>query len=104
MTWEYDPIFDGLTDEDIENLSKEAHYRNEEVRLERNAWRVAEEIAERIDGAPLIGECIHSQLTPKIKDSHFFNQKYIKAYQHATATKKLSVPGHHYMQKQNCDT
>ena len=104
MTWEYDPIFDGLTDEDIENLSKEAHYRNEEVRLERNAWRVAEEIAERIDGAPLIGECIHSQLTPKIIDSHFFNQKYIKAYQHATATKKLSVPGYHYMQKQNCDT
>ena len=67
MTWEYYPIFDGLTDEEIENLSIEAHYRNEEVRLEKNAWRVAEEIAERIDGAPLKGECIHSQLTPKLK-------------------------------------
>ena len=97
-------IFDGLTDEEIENLSIEAHHRNEEVRLEKNAWRVAEEIAERIDGAPLMGECIHSQLTPKIKDSHFFNQKYIKAYQQPTVTKKPSVPGYHCMQKQNYDT
>ena len=101
MTWEYYPIFDGLmiTDEEIENLSIEAHYRNEEVRLEKNGWRVAEEIAERMDGAPVLDEFIHSQLTPKIEDSHFFNQKYIKEYQHATANKKLSVPGYHYMQK-----
>ena len=32
----------------------------------KNAWRVAEEIAERIDGAPVLGEFIHSQLTPEI--------------------------------------
>ena len=99
LTWEYYPIFDGLTDEEIENLSVEAHHRNEEVRLEKNAWRVAEEIAERIDGAPVLGEFIHSQLTPKIEDSHFFNQKYIKEYQHATAIKKPSLPVYHYMQK-----
>ena len=99
MTWEYYSIFDGLTDEEIENLSIEAHYRNEEVRLEKSAWRVGEEIAERIDGAPVLGEFIHSQLTPKIEDSHFFNQKYIKECQHATANKKPSVPRYHYMQK-----
>ena len=60
---------------------------------------MTEEIAERIDAAPVLGEFIHSQLTQKIEDSHFLNQKYIKEYQHATANKKPSVPGYHCMQQ-----
>ena len=35
LTWEYYPIFDGLTDKEIENLSTEVHYGNEEVKLEK---------------------------------------------------------------------
>lgn len=58
------PNFYGLTDEDIGNLSIEEHSRNEEIRKEKNAWRVSEEIAERIDGAPLLGEFIDARLSP----------------------------------------
>lgn len=42
----------------------EDHARNEQNRMEKNAWPVAEEVAERIDGAPILGEFIDAWLTP----------------------------------------
>ena len=65
----------------------------------KNAWRVAEEIAERIDGAPVLGEFIEAQLTPREDRIFFFNKVYVKEYQQATASNKPSVPGYSYLKK-----
>ena len=48
--------------------------------MEKNAWRVAEEIAEIIDGAPVSGEFIEAQLTPREDCIFFFNKVYVKEY------------------------
>lgn len=99
INWEYYPVFHGLTDEEIQNLTVEDHARNEVKRKERNAWRVAEEIAERINGAPVLGEFIDSQLTPNEDVSFFFNTVYVKEYQQSSASARPTVPGYHYMKK-----
>jgi hypothetical protein len=61
-------------DDQIKNLSVEGHARNEEIRMGRNAWRVAEEIAERIDGAPVLGEFIDAQADACVGKLSFFHQ------------------------------
>ena len=35
LNWEYFPIFHGLTDDEMKNLSVEEHARNEEIRMEK---------------------------------------------------------------------
>ena len=90
VNWEYFPIFHGLSEEEIRNLSQEEHVQNEK-RMERNAWRVAEEIAERIDGAPVLGEFIEARLTPNTDSIFFFNKEYVKEYQQSSASTKSLV-------------
>lgn len=67
--------------------------------MEKNAWRVSEELAERIDGAPVLGEFIEDWRPLHLKIGIFFKQAYVKEYQHATAGNMPSVPGYHYLQK-----
>ena len=51
----------------------------EEERMEKNAWKVAEEVA-RIDDAPVHSEYIKCFVANKTDDGLFFNQEYLKEY------------------------
>ena len=53
MQWERYPRFHNLTDDEIANLTIKEFDTHEEERMEMNAWWVAKELANRIDGAPL---------------------------------------------------
>ena len=72
---------------------------HEEIRIEKNEWRVSEEIAYRIDGEPVLGKYIDAHCHLFNCSSYFFNQVYAKEYQQAMAGNKPSVPGNYYMQK-----
>ena len=69
--------------------------------MERNAWKVAQDVVTRIDGEPgPVGDCMKAFVTNKKDNLFFFNTKYLKQY---TASKsevtREKVPGHHYFKK-----
>ena len=43
--------------------------------MKMNAWWVAKELANPIDGAPVFNKYIHSFVTEKPSDTFFFNRK-----------------------------
>ena len=45
--------------------------RNNIERMEKNAWRVASELAERIDCAPVLSDYIHASVSERAEDSFF---------------------------------
>ena len=72
----------------------------ERVRMSKNAWIVANELVNRIDGAPVLSEYINCQLSLKPNEMFFFNKEYLVEYQHATTEgKKKKVPGSGYIEK-----
>ena len=75
IEWERHQRFEGLTDEDIVNLSLDEYNKLEEQRDERNAWGVANEVAMRVDGAPCMGEYMKSRVAIKHTDGFFLEQR-----------------------------
>ena len=70
LQWERYPRFHNLTDDEIANLTIKEFDAHEEERMEMNAWWVAKELPNRIDGAPVFNEYIHS-LSLKNQVMHF---------------------------------
>lgn len=56
IKWEYFPRFHDKSDEEIEKMTLKDYEKHEDERIERNAWRVANEIALRIDDAPILSD------------------------------------------------
>jgi hypothetical protein len=70
---------------------------HETDRMEKNAWYCANEIRNRVDGAPVFNEFIKCYLTPK-QSPFFFNKEYLKQFQSCTAAEsKQQVPAYHYI-------
>ncbi|CAB4017603.1 Transient receptor potential cation channel subfamily A member 1, partial [Paramuricea clavata] len=97
LQWNKHKRFDGLSDEDISKLTVKEFEEHETDRMEKNAWYCANEIRNRVDGAPVFNEFIKCYLTPK-QSPFFFNKKYLKQFQSCTAAEsKQQVPGYHYI-------
>lgn len=54
-----------MSEEEIEQLSLPEYEKPEEERMRKNAWRVAEELAERVDGEPAPNGFIKCKVTQK---------------------------------------
>ena len=69
--------------------------------VERNAWRVAQDVVSRIDGEPgPTGDCMKAFVTNRKEQQFFFNTEYIQQYNAAKSeTRKVKVPGHNYFKK-----
>ena len=69
--------------------------------VERNAWRVAQNVVSRIDGEPgPAGDCMKDFVTNRKEQQFFFNTEYIQQYNAAKSeTRKVKVPGHNYFKK-----
>ena len=69
--------------------------------MERNAWRVAHDIALRIDDAPVLSDYIRAFVTEREEEAFFFfqqdpaNHDYTKASENS----KKHVPGYNYFAK-----
>ena len=69
--------------------------------VERNAWRVAQDVVSRIDDKPgPAGDCMKAFVTNRKEQQFFFNTEYIQQYNAAKSeTRKVKVPGHNYFKK-----
>ena len=101
LKWEYYKPTDIMGEKEIEKLTVAEMKELEEETMERNAWRVSEEVVSRIDGEPgTAGDCMKALVTNKRHQQFFFNTEYLQKY-NATKSekKKVQVPGHHYFKK-----
>ena len=69
--------------------------------MEKNAWKVAEEVARRIDDEPgPAGDFMKSYTTSEKKHQFFFNRPYLMKYASTQSEKKrLDIPGCNYLKK-----
>ena len=100
LNWEHFTRFEGLPEDEIAKLSLQEYDKLEEERMTKNAWRVAHQVAARIDDAPVHFEYIKCFVADKPNDGIFLNQEYLKEYSRCKSTQgKVAVPGLAYMQK-----
>ncbi|KAL9965166.1 hypothetical protein ACROYT_G028929 [Oculina patagonica] len=99
IDWEYYKRFDGLSEDEISSLSLQEYEEMEEERMRKNAWRVAIEVAARVDDAPVHSEYIKCFVSEKPDDGLFFNQELLKEFSSKGIEQKKEVPGASYMKK-----
>ena len=87
----------------IQRLLGKEVLEKESVCMEKNAWRVAEEVARRIDDEPgPAGDFMKSYTTSEKKRQFFFNRPYLMKYASTQSEKKrLDIPGCNYLKKIN---
>ena len=88
-----------MSKEEIANLSLQDYDKLEQQRMEFNAWEVAKEITNRIDGAPVLSEYIRALTAEPISNQRFFNKEELVKYVAASEASKASLPGSAYTRK-----
>ena len=101
LKWNYYGPLDGLTEEEVNNLSATDLQKRENDCMEKNTWKVAEEVTKIIDDelGPA-GGYMKSYVTTRQEKQFFFNTTYLLQY---TSTKseinRATVPGNAYFSK-----
>ena len=101
LKWNYYGPLDGLTEDEVKNLSVTELQQRENDCMEKNAWKVAEEVTKIIDDEPgPAGDYMKSYVTTRQEQQFFFNTTYLLQY---TSTKsdinRATVPGNAYFSK-----
>ena len=101
LKWEYFKPTDIMNEEEFKKLTVAEIKKLEAETMERNAWKVSEEVVSRIDGEPgPAGDCMKAFVTKKNDQQFFFNTEYLHKYNAGKSEKKkVQVPGHHYFKK-----
>ncbi|CAB3986840.1 RNA-directed DNA polymerase from transposon X-element [Paramuricea clavata] len=100
LKWEYFKPADIMNEEEFKKLTVAEIKKLEAETMERNAWKVSEEVVSRIDGEPgPAGDCMKAFVTKKNDQQFFFNTEYLQKYAGKSEKKKVQVPGHHYFKK-----
>ena len=102
MKWQYFGPFDHLSMEEIENLSITELKKREEC-MEKNAWKVSEEIRQVIDDEPgPAGDFLKCFVTSKREKQLFFNSAYLmKYFSTKSESGREKIPGNAYFSKIN---
>lgn len=74
IDWNFYKKCDDISDEELESLSLEQYEKYEKERMQKNAWRVAEMVKERIDDAPALGSFLVGLLAEKKGGEQFLFQ------------------------------
>lgn len=81
MKWKFYDALEGLTKDEKEALSLEDIKNLEELAMERNARKVAKEVAKRINHEPgPAGDFMHPFLTPQGSSLFFFNTQQLRQF------------------------
>ncbi len=68
--------------------------------MEQNAWRVAKDVAERINHEPgPAGDFIQSHLSPQKSEKFFFNTEHLRQFVSSAESKQKNIPGCAYFKK-----
>ena len=99
LEWEKYRRFEDLSEEEIKQMSLQSYEEYEKKRMEKNAWYVCSQVAERIDDAPVLKEYIKSKVSEPPDELFFFNSVYLDSYRGASERNKAEVPGAAYFRK-----
>ena len=101
LKWEYYKPFDGLASGEIDKLSASEIKERQALCMERNAWRVAQEVAATVDDEPgPAGDFIKCYVTTCQNKQFFFNRSFLMQYAYCkTEAKKQQCPGSNYFKK-----
>ena len=99
IKWDYFPRFDDLSDEEVQNMTLKSYELYEDNRMERNAWRVVQDVASLIDDAPVLSSYIKSFVTEKEEDTFFFNKEQLQEFARASESQRQDLTGYHYFSK-----
>ena len=87
IEWERHRLFDGLTDDQISQLTLNEFEEHQRQIIRKNALEVTDDVVNRLDGAPALGEFISAYRTPIDENEQFFFNK------NSIAEQTSSVPG-----------
>lgn len=101
LHWEYYKANDLISEGEIGTLTVQEIKKLEAEAIERNAWKVAQDVVSRIDGEPgPAGDCMKAYVTDTKEQQFFFNTEYLQKYSAAKSeVRKAKVPGHNYFKK-----
>ncbi|XP_070539440.1 uncharacterized protein [Ptychodera flava] len=100
IKWDYHSPFEDLSPEEIQQLPLDDYTVRIENAMESNAFRVATDLACRVDDAPGPGgDFMKSYVTPKQDRQFFFDKPYLDRFTAASKGQKKMVPGHAYYTK-----
>lgn len=88
-----------MSEDEINSMTMNDYEEYEVKRMEKNAWFVADDLANRVDGAPVLSSFIHGLVSFQSDDHFFFNKKELKVYNSASDATKKDVPGYNYFDK-----
>ena len=61
--------------------------------MEKNAWYVCGQVAERIDDAPILKDYIKSKVGEPPEELLFFSSSHLDGYRSASGRNKMEFPG-----------
>lgn len=100
LEWEYFKPTDNMSQEELDELTVDEYKELEAKTMERNAWRISQDVVSRIDGEPgPAGDCMRVFVTNTKEKQFFFNTKQLQEYNAGKSEKKKQVPGHNYFKK-----
>ena len=88
INWEHKKAFEGLTSEQSEHMTHEEIEASELERMKFNAFKVAEEIALRVDGSPAPGGFMKGYTCCTTEQMFFTDSKYLSQYVNASDKQK----------------
>ena len=80
-------------------MSLQSYEEYEKKRMEKNAWYVCSQVAERIDDVPVLKEHIKSKVSQPPDELFFFNFVYLDNSRSASEKNKAQLPGAAYFRK-----
>ena len=99
LEWEKYRRFEDLSEEEIKQLSLQSYEEYKKKRMEKNAWYVCSQVAERIDDTPVLKDYIKSKVSESPDELFFFNSVYLDNYRGASERNKEQAPGAAYFRK-----
>ncbi len=99
IMWEYKKCYDGLSDEQLDQMTLEQLEESAHQVMEHNVFKVCDEITLRTDGAPAPGGYMKAFTSEHLDDMFFCNGKYAWEYLHASEQRRQTLPGSNYFNK-----
>ena len=92
IDWEYKEQYEGLCEDQLNEMSIEDLEKSELDRMKYNAYKVCEELTVRIDGAPGPGGYMKAYTSEKNENLFFNNHSYLSS----SDKNSMSLPGCNY--------
>jgi hypothetical protein len=96
IDWEYKQQYEGLSEDQLSQMTIEDLEKSELDRMKYNAYKVCDELTVRIDGAPAPGGHMKAYSSEKSENLFFNNHGYLKDYISSSDKTRMSLPGANY--------